>query len=135
MGIPAEIRDVHWRACGLDCPVLDRGTCRRTWGLRCSAPECGSAAAEILSLWTVHALQDDECGTVNLGNGWHALFRRERAVLRNIGAVLDIDLYGDIGSQRSLCAFRFGSEAELDEAWLRFRAGAAYPPVPPRRWY
>lgn len=76
-------------------------------------PKFDSVAAAILYYWSLGSSQDEDCGDAQYGNGWHALFRSERAVLHtdNSGFVT---------------AWRLPDDADTTECWARIEAGAVY---------
>jgi hypothetical protein len=89
--ITATLTARHWSACGLSCPVLTwGGTCRKDKYEECdgSFGKFSSAAAEVLYEWSLDG-QPESCGDAQYGNGWHAFFPEDRAILHaaNSGAV------------------------------------------------
>lgn len=77
-------------------------------------PKFGSVAAAILHVWSLGSSQDEDCGDAQYGNGWHALFRDERAVLHT-------DNYGFVS------AWRIEDGRDVDEYWAEIESGAVYP--------
>lgn len=74
-------------------------------------PKFDSVAAAIMWTWSLDSTQDDECGDAQYGNGWHALFRDERAVLHT-------------GNSGFVSAWRFEDGADVDAEWEKIEAGA-----------
>lgn len=113
--ITSELTAAHWNACGLSCPVLTYGgTCRRDRNEECDgSSKFDSAAAETLWEWSLDSSQDETSGEAQYGNGWHALFKDERAILQtvNSGAVY---------------AWTVDASEDLDAAWAAIEAGAVY---------
>jgi hypothetical protein len=77
-------------------------------------PKFDSVAAAILHVWSLDSFQDESCGDAQYGNGWHALFRSERAVLHN-------DNFGFVS------AWRIEDGRSVDEYWSEIEKGAVYP--------
>lgn len=76
-------------------------------------PKYDSVAAAILWSRSLGSCQDDDCGDAQYGNGWHALFGAERAVLHT-------------DSQGFVSAWRVPSGTDLDAYWAGVEAGAVY---------
>lgn len=112
-----SIREEHWQACGLDCPVLHGGQCRRGERTKCSTPVYSSAAAEILFLRTIVTTPDAEAGVVYVGTGWHALFVKDRAILNHIAQDLWVHLGPHSELQRAVSARRISRDENLFSAW------------------
>ena len=112
--IPENLKEVHWQACGLECPTLNGGECKKDSGKWCTGPKFDSAAAEILYAWSLDSTHDDESGTSDYGNGWHALFRAERVILHT-------------NSQGFVLAWRVPDSENLDAVWEEITSGAVYP--------
>jgi hypothetical protein len=74
-------------------------------------PKFNSVAALMLWQWSLESGQDDECGDAQYGNGWHALFRDERAVLHADG----------VGR---VSAWTIDAREDLDKAWAGIQRGA-----------
>lgn len=74
-------------------------------------PKFESVAAAIMWTWSLDSTQDEECGDAQYGNGWHALFRSERAILHT-------DNSGFVS------AWRVEDGTDLDAAWAAIEAGA-----------
>lgn len=55
--------------------------------------------------------QDDDCGDAQLGNGWHALFRDERAILHT-------------GNSGFVSAWRIDDGKDVDTEWAEIEKGA-----------
>jgi hypothetical protein len=113
--ITANLTDRHWQACGLSCPVLTwGGTCRKDTFERCdgSFGKFDTAAAATLWEWSLDQ-QPDTCGDAQLGNGWHAFFPDDRAILQtvNSGAVF---------------AWTLPEDQDWDAARAEIEAGAQY---------
>lgn len=74
-------------------------------------PKFDSVAAAILHHWSLNSSQDKESGDAQYGNGWHALFTSERAVLHtdNSGFVT---------------AWRLPDDADINDHWARIETGA-----------
>lgn len=77
-------------------------------------PKFDSVAAAIMHVWSLSSFQDEDCGDAQYGNGWHALFRDERAILHT-------DSVGFVS------AWRVEDDRDLDEAWAEIERGAVYP--------
>jgi hypothetical protein len=77
-------------------------------------PKFASVAAMILWQWSLDSGQDEDCGDAQYGNGWHALFRDERAFLHT-------------DSQGFVTAWRAGDWEDIDALWKHIEAGAVYP--------
>lgn len=78
------------------------------------SPKMDSVAAAILHIWSLDSAQDEESGTSDYGNGWHALFRDERAILH-------------VNSQGFVYAWRVPESDDPDTVWEEIQAGAVYP--------
>lgn len=76
-------------------------------------PKFESVAAAIMHMWSLESFQDEDCGDAQLGNGWHALFRSERAILHT-----------DNGGFVS--AWRIPDDADVDTVWEEIEKGAVY---------
>lgn len=74
-------------------------------------PKFDNVAAAILHTWSLDSGQNDECGDAQYGNGWHARFNDERAILHtdNSGFV---------------AAWRIPDDADMDDEWAKIEAGA-----------
>lgn len=112
--IPKNLEEIHWQACGLECPVVTGGKCKKDSGKWCTGPKFDSAAAEILHDWSMDSGQDDESGHSDYGNGWHALFRQERAILHT-------------DSQGFVYAWQVPDSEDIDKVWEGIEEGAVYP--------
>jgi hypothetical protein len=112
--IPAELEAKHWQACGLECPVMNGGTCLNKQGQMCTGAKFENAAAEILHSWSLDSGQDEECGHSEFGNGWHALFREDRCILYT-------------NSQGFVGAMQFDTTDEMEKVWAECEEGAVYP--------
>lgn len=112
--IPDRLGEIHWQACGLDCPMLTGGKCKKDSGEWCTGPKFSSAAAEILHAWSLDSSQDEESGTSEYGNGWHALFRDSRAILHT-------------NSQGFVSAWMVPDSENLDTVWEEIESGSVYP--------
>jgi hypothetical protein len=77
-------------------------------------PKFDSVAAAIMWTWSMNSSQDADCGDAQFGNGWHALFRSERAVLRT-------------GNSGFVSAWRIEDGRDVDECWAEIERGAVYP--------
>jgi hypothetical protein len=77
-------------------------------------PKFDSVAAAILHTWSLGSAQDETSGDAQYGNGWHALFRSERAVLHT----------GNVGF---VSAWRIEDGRDVDAYWAEIEAGAVYP--------
>lgn len=77
------------------------------------APKFDSVAAMMLWQWSLDSGQDEDCGDAQYGNGWHALFRSE-------GAILHTD------SQGFVSAWRVQDGEDLDTVWAKIEHGAVY---------
>lgn len=77
-------------------------------------PKFDSVAAMMLWQWSLESGQDEDCGDAQYGNGWHALFREERAVLHT-------------GSSGFVTAWRVEDGRDLDQEWAEIEKGAVYP--------
>lgn len=80
-------------------------------------PKFDSVAALILWQWSLESGQDDDCGDAQYGNGWHALFRDERAILHT-------------GNSGFVTAWRVENGRDLDQEWAEIEKGAVYPDGP-----
>lgn len=109
-----KLYDFYWQACGLECPVMNDGVCLKDSGKMCSGIKFDSAAAEILWLWSLDSGQDEDCGTAEYGNGWHALFRDDRAILH-------------VNSQGLVTAYAMAESRDLDAWWEEIETFAFYP--------
>lgn len=76
-------------------------------------PKFDSVAAAIMWTWSLVSAQDDDCGDAQLGNGWHARFDDERAILRT----------DDSGF---VTAWRIDDNADMDDVWAVIERGARY---------
>lgn len=76
-------------------------------------PKFDSVAAAILWAWSLESFQDEDCGDAQLGNGWHALFRDERAVLHT-------------GNSGFVSAWRIEDGQDVDAYWAEIERGARY---------
>lgn len=112
--IPEKLEEFHWQACGWECPVLTGGKCRKDSGKWCTSPKFDSAAAESLFMWSLEFGSDEESGTSDYGNGWHGLFREERAIV-------------SVDSQGFVSAWRIPGPEDLEAAWEEIQSGAVYP--------
>ena len=72
-----------------------------------------SVAAAIMWDWSLGSGQDEESGDAQYGNGWHALFRDERAILHT-------------GNSGFVSAWRIEDGADVDTAWAEIEKGAVY---------
>lgn len=77
-------------------------------------PKFDSVAAAIMHAWSLDSTQDETSGDAQYGNGWHALFRSERAVLH-------------CGNSGFVSAWRIDDGANVDEYWQKIEEGAVYP--------
>lgn len=77
-------------------------------------PKFDSVAATIMWTWSLDSTQDEDCGDAQYGNGWHALFRSERALLHT-------------DSNGFVSAWRIEDGADIDEYWAEIERGAVYP--------
>lgn len=112
--IPETLEEIHWQACGLDCPALPGGKCKKDSGEWCTGPKFHSAAAEILHDWSLSSSQDEECGNSEFGSGWYALYMKERAILHT-------------DSQGFVSAWRVPESEDLDDIWEKIESEAVYP--------
>lgn len=76
-------------------------------------PKFDSVAAAVMWCWSLDSSQDEDCGDAQLGNGWHALFRSERAILHT-------------GNSGFVSAWRIADDADMDEKWEEIEKGARY---------
>lgn len=76
-------------------------------------PKFDSVAAAIMFSWSLDSGQDEDCGDAQTGNGWHALFRSERAILHT-------DNLGFVSAWRTDAGF------DIDEVWESIEKGARY---------
>jgi hypothetical protein len=76
-------------------------------------PKFDSVAAAIMHTWSLDSTQDEDCGDAQFGNGWHALFRSERAILHT-------------GNSGFVSAWRIEDGKDIDAAWEKIEAGARY---------
>jgi hypothetical protein len=74
-------------------------------------PKFDSVAAAILWQWSLDSGQNEDCGDAQYGNGWHALFRDERAILHT-------------GNSGFVSAWRVDPDKDLDAEWAEIEAGA-----------
>lgn len=74
-------------------------------------PLFGSTGAMLAMMWTLDDGADRECGRVDMGNGWSALFESDRLILR-----------GDNSGYR--WAYRIPDDADMDAVWAELEAGA-----------
>lgn len=74
-------------------------------------PKFDSVAAAIMWTWSLDSSQDEDCGDAQYGNGWHALFRDERAILHT-------DNFGFV------TAWRIEDGKDVDEVWAEIEKGA-----------
>lgn len=88
-----------------DCPYEEYDNVR---------PKFESVGAMILWQWSLDSSQDEDCGDAQRGNGWHALFRSERAVLHTDSAGF-------------VSAWRIEDVKDIDTVWEEIEAGAVYP--------
>lgn len=77
-------------------------------------PKFDSVAAAILWSWSLESFQDETSGDAQYGNGWHALFRDERAILH-------------VGNSGFVSAWRIEDGTDVDTAWEEIEKGAVYP--------
>lgn len=77
-------------------------------------PKFESVAAAIMNTWSLDSTQDDDCGDAQYGNGWHALFRSERAILHT-------------GNSGFVSAWRIDDDKDVDDVWAEIERGAVYP--------
>ena len=77
-------------------------------------PKFDTVAAAILHVWSLDSWQDETSGDAQYGNGWHALFRSERAILHE-----------DDGGFVS--AWRIEDGKDVGQVWAEIEAGAVYP--------
>lgn len=77
-------------------------------------PKFDSVAAAIMWTWSLDGAQDADCGDAQYGNGWHALFRDERAILHT-------------GNSGFVTAWRIEDGKNVDAVWAEIEAGAVYP--------
>lgn len=80
-------------------------------------PKFGSVAAAIMWTWSLDSSQDADCGDAQYGNGWHALFRSERAILHTDSAGF-------------VSAWRIEDGKDVDAVWAEIERGAVYPDDP-----
>lgn len=76
-------------------------------------PKYNCVAAAIMDSWTSIGSQDADCGTCDLGNGWHALFVGERAILH-------------ADSAGFVTAWRLDAGDDIDQEWEKIEAKARY---------
>lgn len=76
-------------------------------------PKFDSVAAAIMWAWSMDSGQDEDCGDAQLGNGWHALFRDERAILHT-------------DSSGFVSAWRIENGKDVDTEWEEIEKGAVY---------
>lgn len=72
-----------------------------------------SVAAAIMWEWSLGSSQDETSGDAQYGNGWHALFRDERAILHTDNAGF-------------VSAWRVEDGADIDAVWEAIEKGAVY---------
>lgn len=77
-------------------------------------PKFDSVAAAIMWTWSLDSSQDETSGDAQYGNGWHALFRSERAILHT-------------GNRGFVTAWRIEDGKDVDQVWAEIEAGAVYP--------
>lgn len=77
-------------------------------------PKFDSVAAAIMWSWSLDSAQDEQSGDAQYGNGWHALFRSERAVLHT-------------ESSGFVSAWRIEDGRDVDAYWEEIEKGAVYP--------
>lgn len=80
-------------------------------------PKFDNVAAAIMHEWSLYSTQDETSGDAQYGNGWHALFRSERAILQTVNS----------GAAYS---WRVPDNEDIDEVWAKIEAGAVYPDDP-----
>lgn len=78
-------------------------------------PKFDSVAAAILHTWSLDSSQDETSGDAQYGNGWHALFRSERAILHT-------DNGGFVSAWRI-----DDDDKDVDDVWAEIERGAVYP--------
>ena len=100
-----------WDACGLECPVMIGGTCRKDDYRFCTLPKFDTAAAEVLYSWDA----SEQCGNSTDGPAWYGLFRNPDVEEHDgpMGAGAIVTEY----SGGSVYAVRYASAAELDKVW------------------
>lgn len=76
-------------------------------------PKFDSVAAMIMHGWSLDSSHDEESGESGLGNGWHALFRSEHAILH-------ADDFGFVS------AWRVQDETNIEAAWEAIEKAAVY---------
>lgn len=76
-------------------------------------PKFSSVAAWALWRWSLDSGQDETSGESQYGNGWHALFRDERAVLHE-------------NDQAFVNAWRVPEGKDIETEWSQIEAGAVY---------
>ena len=76
-------------------------------------PKFDSVAAAIMWGWSLSSTQDEESGDAQYGNGWHALFRDERAILHT-------------GNSGFVSAWRVEDGTDVDAQWAEIEKGAVY---------
>lgn len=76
-------------------------------------PKFDTVAAAIMWSWSLDSGQDSDAGEAQYGNGWHALFRSERAILHT-------------GNSGFVTAWRIEDGKDVDEAWQEIEKGAVY---------
>lgn len=76
-------------------------------------PKFDSVAAAIMWHWSLDSGQDEDCGDAQYGNGWHALFRSERAILHT-------------GNSGFVTGWRIDDNADIDDTWAEIESGAVY---------
>lgn len=98
------LTEAHWQACGLECPALFGGVCKRDAGEFCTLYKFDTAAAELIYGWTLDMSQDEDCGNSTDGPAWFALFKDERVILTEL-------------SGGRVTAWRVPESDDLDAAW------------------
>lgn len=74
-------------------------------------PKHDSVAAAILDHWSLDTQQDETSGDAQYGNGWHALFRSERAILHT-------------SNSGHVTAWRIEDGKDVGQVWAEIEAGA-----------
>ena len=74
-------------------------------------PKFESVAAAIMWTWSLDSSQDGDVGDAQYDNGWHALFRSERAILHT-------------ESSGFVSAWRVEDGADLDAVWAEIETNA-----------
>ncbi len=119
-----DLTEPMWQACGLECPVMIGGKCRRDerdsrtnmfrtcpgWSTKFT-----NAAAEVVHAWSQSSGQSDDCGNAVEGDAWFALFRNpDRGTFdgpMGAGVILTVASGGEV------TADRFESADELEKDW------------------